>query len=177
MFIKQNLKNWLQIISLASITGLLLAFTLPPWEIEPFIWIALVPFLFLLNKKLDRRQFLISTALVGFIYALFLLWPLTSLNSWWIRNPDPNGFWWTHKELFLKIFIILASVYCGSLFFMLFGLLHSKFAKNDWQDILILPLFWIILEFLREFFVFGFGWGELGYALNNNLPKIGRAHV
>ncbi|MCV2503754.1 MAG: apolipoprotein N-acyltransferase, partial [Neisseriaceae bacterium] len=45
------------------------------------------------------------------------------------------------------------------------------------QMVLILPMVWVVLEFVRERLFTGFGWGTLGYSQAANSPLVGYASL
>jgi len=146
-------------------SGILLALTLPPFELTFFVWVALVPiFFFFNNQNIGVRESFVGGIFMGLIYFVTLVYPLGTINGWWWSNT--GGFFWNNREVLLIIFVLLLSLY-GSIFYGLFGVLFKKILKNPRFLLISMPFVWAILEYLRGKAVLGYSWGHLGYALHN----------
>ncbi len=155
---------------LPVISGILLMFTLPPFNISLFLWFFLIPLLFFIdNDKVNKKRVFQGGFIVGVIYFSKVVYPLLSLNAWWWF--DVSGIIYQNKVLFLFWVLYFAVLY-ASIFFGVFSLLYKRFRKHNFMDILLFPTIWVIFEFIRAKTLYGFTWGYLGYALNNNIYII-----
>jgi apolipoprotein N-acyltransferase len=156
-------------------SGVLLIFTLPPFNISLLSWVSLVPMLFFVNDKKNNTKKLFQGGLiVGIIYFVKVVYPLMSLNAWWWL--DVKGVVYENKALFL-FWVLYFAVLCASLFFGLFAVLYRKLRKHNFLDVLIFPFIWVLFEFVRAKTLLGFTWGHLGYALHNNTNIMQIANI
>ncbi|PIP73408.1 MAG: apolipoprotein N-acyltransferase [Candidatus Lloydbacteria bacterium CG22_combo_CG10-13_8_21_14_all_47_15] len=147
---------------------LLLWLSLPYMSAGFFVWIALVPlFLFVNLSSTTRKKVFVGALFAGTLYGIAVLYPLASLNAWWWI--DTNSFFWVHKDSLLKVFLVLLAAFGGGLFFALFFTAYKQFSTSRMRDVFIFPILWALMEWAREFFVLGFTWGHLGYALHNEV--------
>lgn len=146
--------------SLLSI--LLLVLSLPPFNL-PLIPFALAP-LILASLIGSKKSVFFWSLIVGFVYFMFVLWPLTSLESWWWTNE--SSYLWIYREYIIYGSVAILSLFGSLSTFVPFCLLIKNGKEIEWHHYLILPLFWVGLEIVRTFVVMGFGWGTLGYLLH-----------
>ncbi|MCF7873616.1 MAG: apolipoprotein N-acyltransferase [Candidatus Omnitrophica bacterium] len=140
-------------IALAIISGLgvALSFNLPSFSF--LIWISLIPFFYLLNKK---------ASLKGATYFLIFGTTYYGLTLYWVAYVSVLGF-------------VLLIIYL-SLFYLIFYLLSTFFIKRPLRQLAI-PAAWVVVEFLKESIWCGFSWGNLGYSQFNNLYLIQIADI
>ncbi|MEA3346470.1 MAG: apolipoprotein N-acyltransferase [Candidatus Auribacterota bacterium] len=142
-------------IVLSITSGILLALSYPQFNLGFFAWIALIPLLFAIeNKNL-----------------------LQSFGLGWL-----TGFTMFIGQLFwLKVFHVLVpfalSAYLA-LYFGLFCLLY-RFIKSkiSISGLLIIPIIWVSIEYIRSIGPWGFPAGLLGYSQYQNLLLIQIADV
>lgn len=72
--------------------------------------------------------------------------------------------------VWLAIVLMLALVAVMALYSALLGYLAARFLPADrpWASLLALPAGWVLLEWIRGWFLSGFGWLSLGYAHTDN---------
>jgi len=135
-------------ILLALVSSLLTASSF--YRFDFLIFFSLIPF-FIVCYRLNNNQRLITGFIWGLIFA--------SILCFWIAKVSILGF-------------ILVAVYLGlypGVFFLL------AFAKNF--SPLLVSLIWVVLEYIRSFFLGGFPFGFLGYALYKRLSLIQIADI
>ncbi|MEW5807692.1 MAG: apolipoprotein N-acyltransferase [Acidobacteriota bacterium] len=154
-----------RIITIA-LAGLLLAASFPRINVYPLIWIAFFPLILI-----SARSHPLRALVYGFIYgeAFFitmLYWIYLVLN--------------VHASLgiFLSVLILLLLTSYLSLYPSLFAFLISR-AVNVYGDaaILLSPVIWVALEYVRGHLFSGFPWGLAGYALSSNTSMIQMASL
>lgn len=132
---------------------LILPFANPNYWV--FAWVGFIPLFFILQNKSIGAAFLLSY-FTGFIFWLGTIY--------WLTNVTITGY-------------ILLSLYLA-LYFGLFGFFISFCAiRNARYLILLIPVFWVCLEYLRAYFLTGFPWALLGYSQYKNLPIIQIADI
>jgi len=141
---------------LPVLTGLLLWISFPGGgEIWPLLFVALVPFLYVIAGICARSAFFagISCGLVHFI--LLLYWIVIVLGKY-------GGLPW-----FISVPALLLLALYMSLYFGLFALL-SRYVLLSFPAAValwLLPALWVGLDWFRGEFLTGFPWMDLGYAL------------
>jgi len=160
-------KKTIQYILLPILSGFFLVCTLPPFNLSLFLWFFLVPLLFFADKEKRKKRFVFAGGLVaGLIYFVMVAYPLSSLNAWWWI--DASARFYENKEVFLLLFVLVISL-CASIFYGLFALFYRKFRRHNIRDVLVFPLLWVVLEYVRAKVLLGFTWGHIGYALHDNV--------
>jgi apolipoprotein N-acyltransferase len=152
---------------LPIISGILLIFTLPPFNISLFLWFFLTPLLFFAdNEKVSTKRVFQGGFIVGVIYFAKVVYPLFSLSAWWWL--DVSSVVYENKIIFLFWVLYFAVLY-ASLLFGVFSILYRKIRKNNIIDMVLFPFIWILFEFIRAKTLAGFTWGHIGYALHNDV--------
>ncbi len=146
---KKNL--WLSLCS----AGLLIV-SFPNFNFSFLIWVALVPFFFLLDRKSPKAAFFWGW-LTGYLFFL-------GTHYWLIHVTLPG--------------MLLVNLYLG-IYFGLFALGYSYLVGNgrDRSLLFVLPCFWIALELVRDRLFSGFGWACLGHSQYQILPLIQIADI
>lgn len=163
--------HWL----LPIISGVLLSLTLPSVGMSFFVWICLVPLFWFIEKNKGKTfAIILGGFITGTIYFMSVMFPLLSLNSWW-WFPQIDILL-NHKELILFLSILLFAMWVSALFTTIFSVIFSQFYNHTVVRALFLSIIWGLLEFLREFAVFGFTWGHIGYSLHGNMQILQLAH-
>ncbi len=153
MFLARRILPWLA----AGISGLLLYTAFPPLEWHESAWIALVP-LILIARFVDPARALRMGVLAGFLFWLF--------SIQWLTRVTTGG-------------MIALSMYCA-LFWGLFALCAARIMRwtgtGRWRPhfvlILVVPLVWVGLEFIRSTFLTGFPWHPLGVSQYRKIALI-----
>ncbi|HRZ03273.1 MAG TPA: apolipoprotein N-acyltransferase [Candidatus Omnitrophota bacterium] len=141
---------FLSSVWLCLCSACLLVAAFPQADIWILSWVALVPFLFVLDGKKPAASFFIG-------YLLGILFFSGTL------------YWFIYVT---KLGASLLVLYFG-IYFALFGLGYSLFSgKSILAKIIFLPSFWVGLEFIRGHLFTGFGWVNLGHSQYKILPLI-----
>jgi len=147
-------------IALAS--GLLLAQAFPLPDLWWLAWFALVPLLLVMPQHPFRSGFVAGC---GF-FAVILYW----------LNIVMTTYGRMHPLLSVVVYLLLCAYL--ALFFA-----TATWAACRLKDLrgypysLTLPVFWVALEFLREFLFTGFPWAALGYSQQANVTMLQSAEL
>ncbi len=160
------MKGILRLLGPAAVSGLLLAASFPTFDIYPLAWVALVPLLVSLWGKSPGEAFLLGlvTGIVYFFGTLY--WIYHSINH--------------YGSLPLAVSILLVFVLCLylSLYPGLFSLLFaSKIRSTRLPALILAPVFWVALEFIRSYALTGFPWSSIGYSQYHFLAIIQFADI
>jgi len=145
----------------ALISGILLALSFPRFELSALAWISFVPLLFSLWGKNWQESFVL-----GFVFGMAyffgtLYWVYHSINHF-------GGI-----PFFASIIIVLFFCAYLSLFPALFSVAFSRvYKKTRLPALLIAPIFWVCIEFVRSYALTGFPWSSVGYSQYRFLPLI-----
>lgn len=144
----------------AAISGLLMSAAFPRVGLSGFAWFALVPLLAALRGQVPKDAFRIGM-IAGLAHYLTLLY-------WVVFTMRTYGYlpWWQCVSLLVLLAAYLA-LYPG-----LFALALSRFCRKPGHLILLAPVFWVALEYVRGFLFTGFPWGSVGYSQFNRLHII-----
>ena len=148
------------------LSGALLIFCFPTFNLFFLAWIALAPFLISIADKKPSEAFRAGLYL-GIPYFLgTLYWIYHSINHYGNIPLIPS-----------LALVFLLSLYL-SLYTGLFAVLFSwKIATTRLPALLIAPVIWVTLEFLRSYALTGFPWSSLGYSQHMFLPAIQFADI
>lgn len=133
---------------LCLFSAFLLILSFPRPELAYFAWFSFVP-LFAAIDKLDRKSAFLFSYLTGVIFFLGTLY--------WVGYVNVFG-------------LIILVLYLG-LYFGVFGLVVNRF-RSSFGALILVPCFWVSLEYLRSRLFSGFGWSVLGYSQYLNLSLI-----
>jgi apolipoprotein N-acyltransferase len=151
----------------AIISGLLLAFAFPEFNLEFLAWFALVPLLFVIYSGNARRALRLGFVSGLVFYFITLSWVINTLVNY---GNIPTVVSW----LILSLLVSYLSLYMG-----LFTYLVNRFSKSHPVNIFLLaPVTWTALEYLRSTHsIYGFSWQGLGYSQFQSLPVIQMASI
>lgn len=136
----------------AVISGLLLVLCFPTIDLFPLAWVALVPFLISLYNTTPQRAFLSG---------IFLGVPYFFGTQYWIYHSINH---YGGAPFLISIFIVFLLCLYLSLYTGLFALLFSTALRTTrFPAILVAPLLWTVLEFIRSYLFTGFPWSSIGY--------------
>ena len=136
----------------AILSGLLLFASFLPLDLPALAWIALVPLLTALHFFRPWQAF-VSAQLMGMVFIWFHLR--------WLLIP---GF---PRSAVLPLLLYAAA------FFGLFGIGFVLLRRTRWPTILIAPILWVALEFLRShLFFLAIPFFLLGFSQYENLPIL-----
>ena len=150
----------------AALSGFLLILAFPTFDLYPLAWVALVPLLVSLWDKKPRAAF-ISGVITGIPYFFGTLY--------WIYHSITH---YGSVPLPLSVgLVVLLSLYL-SLYPGLFALIFSlKLKTSRLPALLLAPVFWVPLEFIRSYALTGFPWSSIGYSQYRFLYGIQFADV
>lgn len=132
------------------ISAILLTLSYPVFNLEFLAWFAFVPFFFAIKDKSHKKAFRF-----GFLFGLIFF----ASTIYWLLYVSVLGY-------------IILILYL-SIFFALFAaLVQSAIHRSRPTSVFLIPLVWILLEYLRANLFTGFGWALLGYSQYLNLPVI-----
>ncbi len=151
----------------AILSGLLLAFAFPKFNLEFLAWFALVPLLFAIYTGSARRALKLGFVTGLVFYFITLSWVINTLVNY---GNIPMVVSW----LILSLLVAYLSLYLG-----LFAYLINRFSKGHPVNIFLLaPVTWTALEYLRSTHsIYGFSWQGLGYSQFQSLPVIQMASI
>ena len=151
----------------AILTGLLLAFTFPKFNLEFLSWFAFVPLFFAIYTGNARRAMKLGFVAGLVFYFITLSWVTNTLINY---GNIPTVVSW----LILSLLVAYLSLYVG-----LFAYGLNRFSKGHPVNIFLLaPVTWTALEYLRSTHsIYGFSWQGLGYSQFQSLPVIQMASI
>ncbi|MDA8090249.1 MAG: apolipoprotein N-acyltransferase [Nitrospiraceae bacterium] len=151
---------------MSAFSGLMLVFTFAPYGLFGLAWVALVPF-FLSIEEMPAS----AAAKAGFTMGFFYFFGTT----YWIYHSmhDYGG-----MGLVTSLAIVIALASYLSLYTAAFALLYTaKIRHTKAPALLVAPVLWVSLEYLRSYFLTGFPWSTLGYSQWNFLRVIQIADI
>ena len=152
-------------IVLAVASGLLLTASFPKIEIHWLAWFCLVPLLFTLRRLLPAAAFRI-----GFIFGFF---HFVTLLYWLVPVMRTYGYLPAYLAvLILLLFSAVLAVFTGV---MAAAFVYT--ARGPVRCLVMFPLVWVTLEYIRSFLFSGFPWEYLGYSQFRSLPLIQIADI
>ena len=146
--------------SLAVLSGLLLTGAFPKIGWDWLIWFALLPLLIALKDLSPRSAFRLGL-ITGVTHFLTLLY-------WLVPVMRTYGF----LPVYLSIVILFLLAVVLAVFIGLFSAALTAFGKTPVRCLLMAPVGWVALEYLRSFIFSGFPWELLGYSQFNRLQLI-----
>lgn len=140
-------------IILVIVSGILLAFAFPPFDLYPLAWFALLPLLMAIYEKSLRVSFLLGS-LAGLVFFLCTIY--------WVFH---SVYFYGNVPMALSILIvILLCAYLG-LYTGLFSIAFTFFSRaSNSPAVFMVPVLWVTLEFIRTYAFTGFPWSLLGYS-------------
>ena len=144
----------------AIISGFLLTAAFPKMGISPLAWFALVP-LFIVLRELHPKEAFRIGMITGLAHYLTLLY-------WVVFTMRTYGYlpWWQCVSLLVLLAAYLA-LYIG-----FFALTLTHLCRKPLHLLLLAPVIWVGLEYIRSFLLTGFPWGLVGYSQFNRLHII-----
>ena len=137
---------------LAILSGCLVAVSFPKINAFYLVWIALIPVIYTSLRNCVKNS-LVYGFVFGFTcYAISLFWmfPFLKFNTNTIQALIASFLLWSYLALYF-------SVWMGMLSFSrrhFHPLVSSLYAASSW----------VVLEYVRTYFITGFGWNLLGYS-------------
>jgi apolipoprotein N-acyltransferase len=147
---------------IAALSGGLLALAFPRPNLSFLAWVALVPLLLVMQRHPFRTGFVAGCS----FFATILYWVNIVMTTYGHLHPVLSVAAWLLLSAYLALFFATAT----------WAACRLK-ELRDYPYPLTLPVFWVALEFLREFLLTGFPWASLGYALHANLTLLQSADL
>ena len=153
-------------IALAFISGVLLVLGFQPFDLYIFPWAAIVPLLIALRGKSPLPSFLLGL-LTGFTWFMGTIY--------WVFH---SVYFYGNVHVVISILmLVLLCLYLGS-YVGLFSMFFNAVTRDSkLPALLIVPLLWVSLEFLRTYLLTGFPWALLAYSQYKLLPLIQIADI
>ena len=146
-------------ISLALLSGLLIAASWPTNGFTPLIFIAFVPLIFLQDKIGSQQVNETTSQKVGSVFGLsfltFLVW--NALTTWWVWNSTPAG----------SIAMILLNSTFMATTFWLYHFTRKKIFNNE-KGYFLLILFFLAFENLHLNWQLNWPWLNIGNVFSHN---------
>jgi len=133
----------------AAVSGGLLALAFPRPDYHWIAWVALVPLLLVMERRPFRSGFVAGLV----FFAAVLYWVNIVMTTYGHLHPVLSVVAWLLLSAYLALYFAGATWACCRL------REHCGYSYP-----LTLPVLWVALEFLREFFLTGFPWATLGYS-------------
>lgn len=137
----------------ALLSGIALIFAFPKFDLYPIAWVCLSPFLLSLNRMPLKEAFRAG---------IFLGIPYFFGTQYWIYHSINNygGIPFIPSLALVLVLSLYQSLYTG-----IFALIFSFKIKNTRLPAMLLaPLIWVCLEFIRSYAFSGFPWSLIGYS-------------
>ena len=146
-----NIKSRKEIL-LSILTGLFLGVSFPPISVSVFLFVALIPYLFVIQNRNGLAEINRITYLTMFVFGLITIYWVGS----WTKEADP----------FLMISGI-ALLFFNPILFLIPSTLYYLAAKNFGKKISIylFPIFWVFYEYIYSVTDLKFPWLTLGNGL------------
>jgi apolipoprotein N-acyltransferase len=144
----------------AIMSGLMLTAAFPKLGLSMLAWVALVPLHIALRGRSSKEAFRVGM-IAGLAHYLTLLY-------WVVFTMRTYGYlpWWQCVSLLVLLAAYL-SLYTG-----LFSWALVRCCRQPFHLILLAPVLWVALEYIRSFLLTGFTWGTVGYSQFNRLHII-----
>ena len=142
-------------ISLALLSGLLIAASWPTAGFTPLIFIAFVPLIFLEDYKTTSQQDNKRDGIFGLSFLTFLVW--NSLTTWWVWNSTAAG----------SIAMILLNSTFMATTFWLYHITRKKIFHNK-GGFFLLILFFLAFENLHLTWQLNWPWLNIGNVFSHN---------
>ncbi len=151
---------------LAVLSGVLLAFSFPRFDLAPLAFGALVPLLIALDGVWSLQGTYLGIIAGLVCYLLSIPWVVHTMTTY-------GGL-----SLPLSFLLLLALSLYLALYIGIFGYGVTRFSRRGALGYLVgVPALWVGLEYLRTFLLTGFPWNLFGYTQYQNLSVIQIASI
>lgn len=141
--------------------GLLLSAAFPPWNFDLLAWLAFIPLLI----AIEREKALPRAAICGFFFGLTFF--LVDLR-WIIETMIIHG-----KFGVLPATVVFISMVCAlAIIPGAFSLVSVFLINRKFDILLVIPVTWTALEYLRTYVFTGFPWDCLGYSQAHTIKLL-----
>ena len=145
---------------LSLISGLLIFLSFPKADMGFLIWIALVPLLYAI-KDTDLPGAFRTGFVAGLVYNTGLIY--------WVAFVIVH---YGHLPFYAGISVMLLLAIYLSLYPALFCAGVVYFRRRGIRGVIIAPLLWVSLDYLKAHLFSGFPWEDLAYSQHGYLPMI-----
>lgn len=155
-------RDFLMRAALSALSGLLIAFLFPNFNLEFLAWFALIPLLYVIKKSKGFKDSFFYGFIAGLVSYIFIMY-------WIVYTVHVFG----NLPYYTAVFaLLLLSAYL-SLYIALFAG-FGKILLNNYKrlSIILIPSCWVFFEFLKSNLLTGFPWENLGFSQYLNLPFI-----
>jgi len=158
---KKAIQKFLLEFFLSSFAGILLTLPFPKFGLTQVAWISFIPLFMALEGASPRKAFFLGwiTGIVHF--STLLSWVTVSMTHYGNLSEATSFF-----------LLILLSLYLGLYVGAFGGILNFFRNRSCIEPVVIAPVVWTLLEFLRSYLLSGFPWELLGYSQYQNLFLI-----
>jgi apolipoprotein N-acyltransferase len=160
----RNLDSWRP--GLAILSGLVLSLAHPRFDLFPLAFIALVPLLIALTGSSPTKAFGLGMLCGITFFSTLLYWLVPVMVTY-------GGMPWPMALGLLGLLALYLACYVG-LFCVVSAIWGRRYRCGA---ILLTPLAWVALEWVRAHALGGFPWGLLGYSQYRNLPLLQTASL
>ena len=145
----------------ALLSGVLIVLAFPVFDMYLLAWVAFIPLLLSLWKKTPGEAFQ-SGFVFGVVYFFgTLYWIYHSINFY-------GGVSFVTSLALVLLLCCYLSIYPA-----VFAYFFSSFIKKTKLPALLIgPVLWVVLEFIRSYAFTGFPWSSIGYSQYKFLPVI-----
>ncbi len=148
-------------LMLAGVSGLLLPFCFPKFEIGALAWIALIPLHFAVEGKQKRQAFWIGCLAGAIGFTGIMAWVVTAMHTY---GKVPLVVSYAILLLLAAYLGLYVGLYCAGMIWFR-GLIPR-------YGLLLAPCLWVSLELLRTYFLSGLPWALLGYSQFRQIELI-----
>jgi len=138
------------------LSGILLVLIQPPVSLFPLAFFALIPLLGSVTKENLRSSFVCGYVTGVISYLGLIYWVIIAMNRYGGINIPLSC-------LILLLFVAYLSLYTG-LFSLSCAYVEKRFALPVY---ITAPIIWVLLEYVRSFFLSGFPWSFIAHSQYN----------
>ncbi len=155
-----NTKKFVEYLP-AVLSGILIMLAFPTFDLYLLAWVAFIPFLVSLWKKTPGEAFQ-----AGFVFGIVYFFG----TLYWI-NHSIN--YYGGLSLVSSLAVVLLLCCYLSLYPAVFAYFFSSFIKKTKLPALLIgPVLWVVLEYIRSYAFTGFPWSSIGYSQYKFLALI-----
>jgi apolipoprotein N-acyltransferase len=144
----------------ALTSGFLLTCAFPKIGLEWLAWIALIPLLAALRHRSPKEGFVLGLIAGAAHYLTLLYWLVPTMKNYGYLP------WFLCAAI-----LILFSLYL-SIFTAVFSAGLVRLSRTPVSCFLMIPIFWVSMDYLRSFLFTGFPWAFIGYTQHRHLHLI-----
>lgn len=153
-------------VGLALLSGSFLSLSFPRWELYLLAWVALIPLFFAVQNQSFSKSFFFGWVAGAVYFAGTLSWVTISMHNY---GKIP----WAVSYLLMLLLVSYLALYVG----LFSALLRFAAGKKTGPLLLLAPVLWTSLEWVRGYFLTGFPWSALAYSQYRFLPVIQIADI